>query len=46
MSDMEKRVKTPGVLRRENPNSVALSKYGTDVAISSSLNALRGSDVG
>ena len=46
MSNMEKRVKTPSVLRRENPNSVALSKYGADVAISSSLNALRGSDVG
>jgi len=25
-SDMENRVKTPGVLRRENPKSVALSK--------------------
>jgi len=26
MTDMEKRVKTPAVLRRENPRSVALSK--------------------
>ena len=26
MSDMENRLKTPGVLRRENPRSVALSK--------------------
>jgi len=46
MSDMEKRVKTPGVLRREKPSSVALSKYGVDVAIPSSLNTLSGSDVG
>jgi len=45
-SDMENRVKTPGVLRRENPRSVALSKYGDVVAISSSLKTLRGSDVG
>jgi len=37
MSDMEKRVKTPGVFRREKPSSVALSKYGDEVAISSSL---------
>jgi len=33
MSDMENRVKTLGVLRREKPNSVALSKYGANVAI-------------
>jgi len=46
MSDMVKRVKNPGVLGRENPISVALSKYEAEVAISSSLNTLRGSDVG
>ena len=45
-SDMENQVKTPGVLRRENPRSVALSKYGDEVAMSSSLKTLRGSDVG
>jgi len=45
-SAMENRVKTPGVLRRENPRSVTLSKYGHEVAISSSLKTLRWSDVG
>jgi len=43
MSDMENGVKTPGVFRRENPSSVALSKQGVEVASSSSLNVLRGS---
>ena len=44
--DMEKRVNTPGVLRRENPRSVGLSKERDEVAISSSLKTLRGSAVG
>jgi len=44
--DMENRVKTPGVLRRENPRSVTLSKLGDEVAIYSSLKTLRGSDMG
>ena len=46
MRAMENRVNTPGVLRSENPRSGALSKYGDDVAISSSLKDLRGSAVG
>jgi len=46
MSDMENRVNTPRVLRRENPRSVALSRQGVEVAISSSLKTLRGSAVG
>jgi len=46
ISVMENRVKTPGVLRRENPRSVALSKYRAEVGVSSSLKILRGSEVG
>ena len=45
-SDMEKRVMTPGVLPSEKLNSVALSEYGAEVGISSSLNTRRGSAVG
>jgi len=38
-------MKTPGVLSRKKPSSVALLKYGAEVAISSSLSTVKGSDV-
>jgi len=44
--DMEKRVYTPGGLRREKPSSVAMSKLGVELARSSCLKLLRGSVVG